>query len=76
VASPTTQLLDGVALVSPTEGWAMGFNRTFLHYTDGRWSLAASHHDNLFGLTMVSATEGWAVGNGPFGDTILHYTTG
>jgi hypothetical protein len=74
---PANAPLVGVAMVSASEGWAVGFPGTILHYTDGEWSQAPSpNSDLLLGVAMISASEGWAVGNNMFGGAILHYTRG
>jgi hypothetical protein len=62
-ASGTHALLDGIALVSPSEGWAVGEAGTILHLSGGRWSAVASPTSaDLYGVALASADEGWAVG--------------
>jgi hypothetical protein len=66
--------LSSVAMVSASEGWAVGDSGTILHYTGGSWqSVENPTSSTLTSVSMVSANEGWAVG--PF-DTILHYKEG
>jgi hypothetical protein len=73
VASPTQQELDSIAMVSPTEGWAIG-GRTLLHYHNSTWTLfPIASNDDLHSITMASSSEGWMVATN--GD-ILHYTQG
>lgn len=78
VPSPTPGLLLGVALVSPSEGWAVGSQGTMLHYLNGTWSsytdtipLETAHPTSATGdlsqvdltsISMVTPDEGWAVG--------------
>lgn len=38
VPSPTHDPLEGITLVSPTEGWAVGSFGAILHYRNGTWS--------------------------------------
>ncbi len=72
-ASDTFFSLSAVAMVSASEGWAVGNEGTILHYQHGSWSQVQSPTDkNLESMTMVSPTEGWAMGAG----IILHYLNG
>jgi hypothetical protein len=74
VTSPTTEVLSCIAMVSASEGWAIGEHGTILHYMAGQWSAVSSPNKAyLQGIAMVSASDGWAVG---FGGTILHYIGG
>jgi photosystem II stability/assembly factor-like uncharacterized protein len=74
VTSPTTEVLSCIAMVSPSEGWALGEHGTILHYTAGQWRAVSSPNKAyLQGIAMVSPSEGWAVG---FNGTILHYSGG
>ncbi|HEX8727204.1 MAG TPA: hypothetical protein VF739_01190, partial [Ktedonobacterales bacterium] len=78
--------ISDLAMVSPTEGWAVGGifgSNTYgvvLHFKDGDWSEEPFHPRGvLSAIAMVSPTEGWAVGgdttpNGAV--TILHYSDG
>ncbi len=76
--SPTTQGLSSIAMISASEGWAVGWGGTILHYANGRWSTVNSPNGNhLYSIAMVSASEGWAVGVGTAnGSNILHYAGG
>jgi hypothetical protein len=65
---------NDIAMVSASEGWAVGTGGLIVHYTQGTWSRVSSHtNQTLRSIAMVSATEGWAVGDG---GTILRYTRG
>ena len=71
---PVTNSLQGVSMVSATDGWAVGDGGAILHYTGGSWNMATSPTTNtLNDLDMVTATEGWAVGSS---GTILRCTGG
>ena len=64
--------LYSVAMVSASEGWAVGEAGTILHYTGGSWqSVTSPTTKNLYSVAMVSGSEGWAIGDS---GTILHYT--
>jgi photosystem II stability/assembly factor-like uncharacterized protein len=66
--------LNGVAMLSPQEGWAVGNEGVMLHYVNGVWERAPSPtSEDLLLVTFASASEGWAIGaNG----TMLHYQYG
>ncbi len=66
--------LQRVAMVSPDEGWAVGWTEatqqaSILHYTHGHWTptniagMAGVTASGLRGIVMLSAREGWAVGS-------------
>lgn len=69
--------LNGISMVSPGEGWAVGRQGpqpVLLHYTRGRWILTpAPTYLWLAGVCMTAATDGWAVGEDM---RILHYQRG
>ena len=80
---------DGVQMLSPTDGWALGMYQTgslstptdhsfILHFTNCHWGAVTNPvpNDDLSSLSMVSATDGWALGNDPGTDAqvVLHYT--
>jgi hypothetical protein len=76
VTSPTDSKLMSVFMVSATDGWAVAWYGTILHYSGGSWSLYTATNPTgqpLTSVFMVSATDGWAVGHR---GTILHYTDG
>jgi hypothetical protein len=63
--------LYGLALVSASEGWAVGSDGLIVPGHSGTWTPVASPTDQtLWSVGMVSPTEGWAVGDQ---GTILHY---
>jgi anti-sigma factor RsiW len=83
--------VDGIEMVSPTEGWAWGgdTNETglLLHISNGAWQRIAAPAVNRKGapqlIRMSSATDGWLVMTNPKtadGDTtpstLLHYSNG
>ncbi|MBU1487256.1 gliding motility-associated C-terminal domain-containing protein, partial [bacterium] len=71
VGTPTSSDLGSVSMVSATDGWAVGFWGTILHYDGTSWSELSSLTSNLLlSVSMVSATDGWAVGTG---STILRF---
>ncbi len=80
---PGSQLgLTAVGMSSPTDGWAMGYQRAasakgdssndpayVLHYTGGRWiQVQTSIRDQITAIKMLSPTDGWA-----FGTRFYHY---
>ena len=56
--SPTTHGLNDVAMVSATEGWAVGRNGTILHYQNGEWNIPVPRQRNCSALTCFPPT--WA----------------
>jgi hypothetical protein len=68
--------LQDVAMVSPDEGWAVGYTLPgplspkstgetvlLMHYLHGVWSqVRTAIHGRLTSLSMLSATDGWAIG--------------
>lgn len=73
VAGSATEPLLSIALDSPTDGWAVGYTGTFLHFDGKTWSLIPAptkFNQSLFSVVMLSASDGWAVGNS---GSILHY---
>ncbi len=66
--------LSAVAMVSATEGWAVGQEGVIAHYHNGAWARVRSPTNQaLQSIVMLSPTEGWAIGNN---GTILHYQSG
>jgi hypothetical protein len=64
--------LNGVALVSQSDAWAVGADGAIYHWDGEEWrSTAGPTLQTLRAVAMVSATDGWAVGDG---GVILHYT--
>ena len=77
------QGIGRIVMVSPDEGWAVGFitpNRSLiLHYDHGNWSTESVHPiGQLVDIAMVSPSEGWAVGGTPGNGNVLllHYSAG
>lgn len=55
--------LYGVAMVSETDGWAVGYGGVILRWNGSAWiTWASPTTKQLNAVTLVSATEGWAVG--------------
>lgn len=77
VASPPGDdffYLSDVAMLSASDGWAVGQDGVMMHYHNGVWQQARSPtRANLSSVTFVSASEGWAIGDH---STILHYRSG
>jgi hypothetical protein len=65
VGSPSYYSLNSVAMVSATDGWAVGSAGTIQHWNGSAWSWVSSPTScNLTSVSMVSANDGWAVGGG------------
>lgn len=65
--------LLGISMASPHDGWAVGYNGTFVHYDGHAWSMMAgppNFNKNIVSVAMLSPADGWAVG---YGGSILHY---
>jgi hypothetical protein len=63
VPSPVTATLNSVAMVSATDGWAVGDNGALLRYNGQAWvasSLPVT--TTLFSVSISSANNGWALG--------------
>jgi photosystem II stability/assembly factor-like uncharacterized protein len=63
---PTWYHLNGVDMISPTEGWAVGDVGTILHTSDGgaTWANQASGTtEPLNAVRFLDASHGWAIGN-------------
>ncbi len=66
--------LYGIAMVSASEGWAVGSDGLIVHVLNGTWTLVHSPtSQTLWSIAMLSSTEGWAVGDQ---GAILHYAIG
>jgi photosystem II stability/assembly factor-like uncharacterized protein len=73
VADSAAQPLFSISLDLPSDGWAVGYTGTFVHYDGLTWTAIAGpagFNQNLFGVDMLSPSNGWAVGNS---GSILHY---
>lgn len=84
--------LDGIAMVSPVDGWVTGYSQDksqshLLHYTGGHWQEIAvpfQPKDGKYygGIRMLSSDEGWIVVNSASGwrgqieSLLLHYRNG
>src|SRR5262245_12008327 len=87
-SNPIPNTLNDIAMVSSSEGWAVGTlnqgESLIFHYTNGSWQPADfGITEPLFGVSMVSADEGWAVGGIQYHTTpvddegvLLHYSSG
>ncbi|HLV99528.1 MAG TPA: hypothetical protein VKT82_12715 [Ktedonobacterales bacterium] len=74
VKSPTRLGLRSIALVSATEGWAVGNSGIILHEQGGVWSQALqADAPYLNGVAVSSTGEGWMVGGS---GSMLHETRG
>ena len=65
---------EDVTFIDAQNGWAVGYQGTIVHTTDGgaHWESQTSGTSTwLQGITFFSSTEGWAVGQGGI---ILHTT--
>jgi photosystem II stability/assembly factor-like uncharacterized protein len=68
---PCRSNLNDVALLSATDGWAVGNGGIILHWDGNAWRPATSPTQNtLRAAALVSARDGWAVGDG---GTILRW---
>lgn len=68
-----TRPLLAVALDTPSDGWAVGYNATFVHYNGTTWSSVAgppNFNKNVVSVAALSPSDAWAVG---YGGAILHY---
>lgn len=73
IESNLTKPLLAVALDSPHDGWAVGYNATFVHYNGNAWSPVAgppNFNKNVVSVAALSPSDAWAVG---YGGAILHY---
>ena len=65
---------NSIAMVSASEGWAVGTGGLIVRYAQEVWTRVASPtNQTLQSIAMVSAAEGWAVGDR---GTILRYAGG
>lgn len=72
--SPTTVVLNQIAMISSTEGWAVGNGGLTLRLINGSWSVFSQSTSvttkNLFGISILNTSEAWSSGDG----IILRYT--
>lgn len=68
-------VLHSIAMVSATEGWAVGnsvlplgadgfTSGLILHYAGGKWSIDSYRDSTLSHIVMSSANDGWMLGEG------------
>jgi hypothetical protein len=70
VSSPVTATLNSIAMVSSSNGWAVGENGTLLHFDGNAWqTYSLSATTTLRSVSMSSANNGWALG----GDILLRW---
>jgi len=63
--------VTSIAMVSTSEGWAVGGNGTIMYWDGTAWTMQSSPTtETLWSVTLSTPTSGWAVGDG---GTILHY---
>ena len=61
LTSPTTSSLYSVYMLSPTDGWAVGYRGTIIRWDGSSWSTVASPTKaHLYSVYMLSSTDGWA----------------
>jgi len=66
--------LFAISMVSPGDGWAVGYGGTIVSYDGSNWTQVNSPTNaTLFGVAMSSPEQGWAVGAG---GVILSYSNG
>ena len=79
ISSPDSfnERLNSVAMLSATDGWAVGDTGTIRHWNGSVWSLVSSPtYCDLKSVAMVSAEDGWAVGGDNYcsqPSVILHW---
>lgn len=61
---PIPGLMQDIAMVSPTDGWAVGDGAATVRYQNGTWTREGLtiHQYSLASVTLTSANDGWAVG--------------
>lgn len=63
-SSPTTYPLNSVFMISGTDGWAVGYPGTIIHWNGTGWSNVTSPtRRGLYSVFMVGSNDGWAVGD-------------
>lgn len=64
-ASPTSNHLHALDMVSTSDGWVVGEQGTILRWNGAAWSNAISPVPNdLMGIDLLDSSTGWAVGSG------------
>ncbi|PVX24147.1 MAG: hypothetical protein CW716_10735 [Candidatus Bathyarchaeum sp.] len=63
-----TNPIESVDMISSTDGWAVGYRGTIVHWDGTCWSLVECPQifasRTIWSVDMVSSTDGWAVGDG------------
>jgi predicted membrane protein len=66
--------LESVDMISSTDGWAVGWRGTIIHWNGTSWNLVDSpeifEYRTIWSVDMFSPTDGWAVGDG---GRIIHW---
>ncbi len=71
---PVVTGLKSVAIISPTDIWAVGGQGFALHSNGSSWSFTSTPVTvTLNGVWFIDSLNGWAVGDGGF---IIRYTSG
>ena len=71
MAVPTVPSLQGLDMLSASDGWACGDDGTLLHWNGTEWSSTTSPTgEDLHGITMVASNDVWAVGDA---GVLLHW---
>lgn len=66
IADTGGMTLTGLAMLSPSEGWATGQDGVIAHFHNGAWTRwPATAPSDVFTITMVSPTDGWMSGVAP-----------
>lgn len=74
IQGPTVFSSFSLAMVSGTDGWAVGEGGQILRFTNGQWTTyVAPQFAGLNSVSMLTATDGWAVGFGSMGAAISHW---
>jgi len=67
-ASPSTDPIRDIQMLSPDSGWAVGNRGAILRYQNGVWALAVPPQqiisEDLFRIHLMADGRGWAVGSG------------
>jgi photosystem II stability/assembly factor-like uncharacterized protein len=63
-ASPTTERLNSISVISDVQSWAVGAYGTILSFNGTTWTKAASAFSgfDLFSISMIDESDGWLAG--------------
>jgi hypothetical protein len=63
-ASPTTERLNSVSVLSDVQAWAVGAHGTILNFNGTTWTKAASAFSgfDLYTISMIDESNGWMAG--------------